>query len=856
MTEFINALRNPTWLKLALRQLKGSRSFALTYVLNLALGLSGFLALDLYRESFQEYFAFRARSILSSDIAIGSRRPLTDEEMQQARDILGPNNTPTLQARFLSMVASGEASRLCSLIASEPGFPLTGQFLFDDGSIVTNSKELNEGATAWIYPEVAIELDVKIGQDVTIGARKFKVTRIIKDDPAGSSGAFEFAPRVYIGHRWLAETQLIQKGSRIEYRSYYMFDPNGRNLLTPEKTQKALQKAIASPEISILLPVNATSQLGRAFGYLTDYLALIAMVGLFVVLVANIYLLRGFIAAREKDIGIMRAVGATPLEASFVYIWQTVILSATSIGVGVALAMIYMPVLNSALAAFLPKDFAVQIPWLHLPAVLGSMFCVSLLASAPALVLASRIKPLTLLQKQPVSLGRWTQSAALLMPAAFVFWAMAVLVSKSLRTGSLFCAGLAGAGLAAILIGLAGGLLLRRLQLGSRSLVIKHALRTVTRSPGVSLAGFAVVVVVTTLLAAVPQLRNILAADLDEGGQAKTPSLFLFDIQPDQEKSVTDQIAQSGSSIANLSPMVVARLIEVNGKVHQRLEEGSVNSREDEEARSTRSRTFNLSWRSSLSPSESIVEGAFNQRMSDLPAISLEYRFAERMGLGLGDVMTFDVQGVEIKGQVTSTRRVKWRSFQPNFFVSFEPGPLGEAPRTSVAALYANDSDSRLRVQKLLVRKFANISTIDVTRTIARIDGIITQMSKVITLVAALSAIAGLFVIYALATYQSRLRHWEMNIMRVLGETRSGLLTGLAVEFTLISGTAALTGCALGTGIAAMLNYYLFEATFSVSWLPLAWTAAVMYLASLAIGIFSSRRRLRAKPIELLREGA
>ena len=142
------------------------------------------------------------------------------------------------------------------------------------------------------------------------------------------------------------------------------------------------------------------------------------------------------------------------------------------------------------------------------------------------------------------------------------------------------------------------------------------------------------------------------------------------------------------------------------------------------------------------------------------------------------------------------------------------------------------------------------------TRTIARIDGIITQMSKVITLVAALSAIAGLFVIYALATYQSRLRHWEMNIMRVLGETRSGLLTGLAVEFTLISGTAALTGCALGTGIAAMLNYYLFEATFSVSWLPLAWTAAVMYLASLAIGIFSSRRRLRAKPIELLREGA
>ena len=64
----------------------------------------------------------------------------------------------------------------------------------------------------------------------------------------------------------------------------------------------------------------------------------------------------------------------------------------------------------------------------------------------------------------------------------------------------------------------------------------------------------------------------------------------------------------------------------------------------------------------------------------DLPEISLEQRFAERLGVGVGSVIEFDVQGVPLTLHVTSLRSVEWQSFAINFFIEVEPGVLDRAP--------------------------------------------------------------------------------------------------------------------------------------------------------------------------------
>ncbi|MDX1778630.1 MAG: hypothetical protein R3339_07100, partial [Thermodesulfobacteriota bacterium] len=68
------------WIKLALKELRNHRGFSLFFILNLTLGLVGFLILDSFRASLDHYFAGRSKAILTADIGIQSTRPFQDEE--------------------------------------------------------------------------------------------------------------------------------------------------------------------------------------------------------------------------------------------------------------------------------------------------------------------------------------------------------------------------------------------------------------------------------------------------------------------------------------------------------------------------------------------------------------------------------------------------------------------------------------------------------------------------------------------------------------------------------------------------------------------------------------------------------
>ena len=76
--------------------------------------------------------------------------------------------------------------------------------------------------------------------------------------------------------------------------------------------------------------------------------------------------------------------------------------------------------------------------------------------------------------------------------------------------------------------------------------------------------------------------------------------------------------------------------------------------------------------------------------------IFMEEGFAERFGIKIGDTLEFDVQSVPISGKVVNFRKVNWNSFQPNFFISFQPGVLEEAPKVFIAALSNVSKTERL----------------------------------------------------------------------------------------------------------------------------------------------------------------
>ena len=53
--------------------------------------------------------------------------------------------------------------------------------------------------------------------------------------------------------------------------------------------------------------------------------------------------------------------------------------------------------------------------------------------------------------------------------------------------------------------------------------------------------------------------------------------------------------------------------------------------------------------------------------------MSVEAELAESLQLKLGDQLSFTIGGLTRDARVTSLREVNWDSFQPNFYMIFEP---------------------------------------------------------------------------------------------------------------------------------------------------------------------------------------
>ena len=173
-------------------------------------------------------------------------------------------------------------------------------------------------------------------------------------------------------------------------------------------------------------------------------------------------------------------------------------------------------------------------------------------------------------------------------------------------------------------------------------------------------------------------------------GKDERPSLFLFDIQPEQVEPLQAFMDSSLARIQNMSPLIGARLLKIKGESVNVEVEGF--GREAERARHFRNRTLNLSARAELNSSEKLVSGrdfsgVYDAKVSTVVEASLEVRYAQRLGLELGDHFTVDILGMEVEARVINLRKVRWTSFQPNFFVVLQPGLLEDAPRTYLASI-------------------------------------------------------------------------------------------------------------------------------------------------------------------------
>jgi putative ABC transport system permease protein len=837
----------------------------------MTLGLTGALSIEAFKESLQTFLRDNAKNILSADLSVSARRRVTDQEIALTRQLLGVTDPQKMESQvfeFFSMVGvrrdSVFSSRLVEVKGIDANYPFYGTLTLESGEVIRSgsNKSILQEPVAWAYPELKYSMGLKKGDEVTLGQLKLKIVDFILEDTTQTFRSSSMAPKIYINRGLLKDSGLLQFGSTFTESFLFKISSEGSRADGDDSKvtalQSALQEALTDPAIQVNTARSAGEDSGRQLKYLSDFLGLTAVIVLFLSSLGMAYIFQLFLSQKLKEIAILRSLGLTPRQTLNLFIFQAVLLGFFAIVPSYFCAQLFIPLLSKLISLVTP--FAL-LPKISLTTVMyGSVISIllSLLVCLPFIAQIKHLHPAQLLREEKSEFKLSRVQWWLFVPSLLVFWFFSILQSNSLRTGSLFLGSLLIVILVLSLVGWIGLAGLSTLK-PRRDWRINYSLKSLTRKKATSLSIFITLGIGTLLVNLLPQLKAALNKDLSFDAASAVPALFLFDIQEEQVDPIRAELSKKGLSFKTLSPLIRSRILKVNGQDYERrLEGGIVRTREDDREARTRNRGVNLSYRDQLSETESIVEGRpfspeYNSNQ-EYAEISVESRFAERMGFKIGDRLLFDVQGVGVPAEIVNFRRVKWTSFQPNFFILFQSGVLTEAPKTFIGILPHLEEVFKQQVMGDLVQKFGNISMVDLTRLIQNILGLAEQMSWSLELMAALAFLAGYIVLYSIVRSQVRLRRWELNMLKILGASVGSLRLYLLNEFLILSVAASLFGITLSFLVSAIMMKFIFDAPIAFSF---GWAGASLFMVpALASGVsyWASKAVLNETPAVLLRE--
>jgi putative ABC transport system permease protein len=339
------------------------------------------------------------------------------------------------------------------------------------------------------------------------------------------------------------------------------------------------------------------------------------------------------------------------------------------------------------------------------------------------------------------------------------------------------------------------------------------------------------------------------------------PNLALFDIQPSQRQALEDDLRNAGHRATPAVPIVPMRITSVKGTpVGRVLAAAADGPREGRSSQWAFRREYRSTYRDHLTKTEREVAGTSWAPGSSRAAaagsvvpISVEESLAAELKVGVGDEIVWDVQGLPVPTRVASLRHVDWSRLEPNFFVVFPDGPLNAAPQTFVTLARVEDATTRARLQRHLVERFPNVTTLDLSQVQQALEDIVGRVSVAVRFMALFSLVTGAVVLTGALASSRTQRLRETVLLKTLGASRRQLMAIALVEHLALGLLAAACGVFLAVGAGWGLTRLVFESGFSVPWLPLTGLGALIAALTVGVGLASSAAVFRRPSLELLR---
>lgn len=817
-----------------LRDARAGELRVLFFALLVAVAASS--AIGYFSARLNDAMLLRASEFLAADLRLSGSSPASHQQIDAGLK-LGLDHAQAVE--FSSVVAAQEGIQLASVKAANSLYPLRGELR--SAAEPYAPEEAGSGprpGEVWAEARLMVALNLKIGDELEIGAKTLRLSRVLTYDPDTAGDFYSLTPRVLMHLDDLAATEVVQPGSRVRFRELWRGDANAL------ATYRQAVEAGLEPNQRLDDARDGNRQVGGALGRAERYLNLASLAAVLLAGVAVALSAARFAARRFDASALLRCLGLSRREALALFGLQLALLGLIACLIGALLGWAGQHVLFYLLRGLIPDDLPPADLW---PALAGMATGLVALAgfALPPLAALGRVPPLRVLRRDmlPVPASSWLVYGAALIALGLIMWRL----SLDLR---LTLALLGGGLLAALLL---GGLLLLGLQslrrlLQRAALPWRLGLGQLLRHPlaaaGQSLA-FGLILLAMALIAL---LRGELLDTWQDQLPEDAPNHFALNVLPAERDAFAARLAELSPHPAPLYPVVPGRLIMINGEPVRQLV--------TKESRGERAiqRDLSLTWAEDLPSDNLITAGNWwgAAHASELPGVSVESELAESLQLKLGDQLRFNVGGIERDAQVTSLRQVDWDSFQPNFYMIFEPQTLQDLPATYLTSFYLPPGQDAELVA--LSRAFPSVTLLQVDALLAQLRSILAQVTLAIEYVLLFVLAAGITVLLAglQATLDERIR--QGALLRALGAERQLLISARRAEFGLLGAAAGLLA-ALG---CELVSFLLYRYAFDMSWQPHPWLLLLPLIGALLIGlagVLGTRRALNASPLSVLREG-
>jgi putative ABC transport system permease protein len=855
----------------------GRRLMLLTAAISI--GVGALVAINSFTDNLRDSVEHQSRSIMGADLSVSSRAAFTPKARALVDSLAGRGGRLSLVTGFEGMayVPRTAGTRLVRVSAIEGGYPFYGEIRTDPRGAW---RLLQDGPTALVDASFLTALNAHIGDTLALGEARFAIAGAVLSFPGDVAIRAAFGPRVFIPARYLAATKLLGFGARAEYQAYVQLpgDANAAALAA------RFRKPLSEQRVNLRTVDEEQRNLSSFLDQLGRYLGLVALIALLLGGIGVGSAVQVFIRQKRETIAVLRCLGATARQIFAVYLVQAAAMGAAGSVAGVVLGALLQLALPSVLGDFLPVDVS-PVPSARAALTgLGVGLWVSTVFALLPLLAVRRVAPLAVLRRDFEERGSaWDRArgAALLLLGLSVI-GLAALQVGSLKNGAIFSGGMAVALLVLWLAALALIRGLRRWFPNRLPYVWRQGLANLYRPANQTVAVVLALGSGAFLLLALALVQRNLLRDLTLDSSTGRSNLVFFDIQPDQIGGMDSILRTERLPVSPPVPIVPMRIFSVKGRPVSALLADSGDQASGATADSTNSRgnaeggrrqrpqngrwalrrEFRSTYRDSTVASEKLVVGDWWKRgtwtaesagTGAVVPISMESGVAGEIGVTIGDTIVWDVQGAQIPTRLVNLREVNWARFEPNFFVVFPEGPLTRAPQSLVLLTRITDPAERGRIQRRVVERFSNVTSLDLSLVQQSIERIVASVTLAIRFMALFSLATGAVVLVGAVATTRWQRVREAVLLKTLGATRAQVLRVLLAEYLALGVLSALVAAGLATAAGWALMKYTFEIRFTMPWSTLAGLAASLALLTVVVGLLNSRDVLRRTPLEVLR---